>query len=196
MNDVSSPIAADGTGLRAGGYVIDIIVQGYPGKTVCHGGLGWSTVALLRGHGRVALVDVGTFGQRKILIERLAARGLTLADVTDVLLTHAHHDHVINWVMFSSARVAIGADELAWAVKEPFTTPVPELYMRELAGSSQACRVRHGEEVMPGITAHDAPGHTPGHLVYVVSGGERDVIFSGDSAKNRAELLTREADMS
>jgi len=34
-------------------YQLDILVQGYPGKSVCHGGLGWSTIVLLRGHGRV-----------------------------------------------------------------------------------------------------------------------------------------------
>ena len=27
-------------------YDIDIVVQGFPGKSVCHGGLGWSTVVL------------------------------------------------------------------------------------------------------------------------------------------------------
>lgn len=30
-------------------YQLDILVQGYPGKSVCHGGLGWSTIVLLHG---------------------------------------------------------------------------------------------------------------------------------------------------
>ena len=47
--------------LSEGGYEIEIAVQGYPGKAVCHGGLGWSTIALLRGHGRVALIDTGSW---------------------------------------------------------------------------------------------------------------------------------------
>ena len=34
--------------ITVGGFSIDILVQGFPGKTVCHGGLGWSTVALVR----------------------------------------------------------------------------------------------------------------------------------------------------
>jgi glyoxylase-like metal-dependent hydrolase (beta-lactamase superfamily II) len=181
--------------MDAGGYHIDIIVQGYPGRSVCHGGLGWSTIALLRGHGRIALVDVGSFGQRKVVVEQLARRGLEPAAVTDVILTHAHHDHTVNWVMFANAGVAIGADELAWALDQPFSTPVPELYMRELKASPRLNAVRPGDEVLPGITAYHAPGHTPGHLIFVATGGERDVIFSGDAAKNRVELLTREADM-
>jgi glyoxylase-like metal-dependent hydrolase (beta-lactamase superfamily II) len=179
------------------GYQIDILVQGYPGKTVCHGGLGWSTIVLIRGHGRVALVDTGGFGVRKVLIDELARHGLKPADVTDLLLTHAHHDHCISWVLFPKSRIVIGASEMAWAVKEPWgETPVPELYVRELDGWPTVHKAKDAEEVMPKITAHVAAGHTPGHLVYVLRGAERDVIFCGDAAKNRAELLTRTADMS
>ncbi len=182
--------------MQFGSYNLDILVQGYPGKSVCHGSLGWSTIALLRGEGRVALVDVGSFGQRKMLQQQLKAHGLTPADVTDVILTHSHHDHAINWVMFPKARIHIGGGELDWSVEEPWgTTPVPELYVRELAGSQQLVRIAPGAHVLPGMVAHDAPGHTPGHLIYVIAGAERDVIFTGDAAKNRAELLTREADM-
>jgi len=47
---------------------------------------------------------------------------------------------------------------------------------------------------MPGLKACAAPGHTPGHLVFVLEGQERDVIFTGDAAKNRAELLSRKGE--
>jgi N-acyl homoserine lactone hydrolase len=179
------------------GYEIDVLIQGYPGKTVCHGGLGWSSIVLLRGHGRVALVDTGGFGVRKLLLERLAHHGLKPADVTDLLVTHAHHDHCINWTLFARARIVVGAAELAWAVKEPWgETPVPELYVRELDTWPTVHKAADGEAVLPGITAHVAAGHTPGHLIYVLAGRERDVIFTGDAAKNRAELLCGRADAS
>jgi len=178
------------------GYQIDILVQGYPGKTVCHGGLGWSTIVLIRGRGRVALIDTGGFGVRKHLIEQLARHDLRPADVTDLLLTHAHHDHCISWVLFPKSRIVIGAYELAWAVMEPWgETPVPELYVRELTSWPTVHKATNGEEVMPAITAYIVGGHTPGHLIYVLKGSERDVIFTGDAAKNRAELLTGKADM-
>jgi N-acyl homoserine lactone hydrolase len=45
-------------------YEIDIVVQGFPGKSVCHGGLGWSTVVLLRAYGRLALIDTGNMSMR------------------------------------------------------------------------------------------------------------------------------------
>ena len=183
--------------MQIDGYEIEILVQGYPGKTVCHGGLGWSTIVLVRGHGRIALIDTGGFGVRKLLIERLAHHGLKAAAVTDLLLTHAHHDHCVNWTLFGNARIVIGGEELAWAVEEPWgETAVPELYVKELAGWPSLCGAKDGEEVLPGVTAHIAPGHTPGHLMYVLSGREREVIFTGDAAKNRAELVSRRADAS
>ena len=115
--------------MQVEGYDIDIVVQGFPGKTVCHGGLGWSTVVLIRGHGKVAMIDTGNFNVRSLLIDGLKKHGLKPADLTDLLLTHAHWDHCVNWTLFPEARIVIGAHEIAWAVKEPWgETPVPELY--------------------------------------------------------------------
>ncbi|MDA8049655.1 MAG: MBL fold metallo-hydrolase [Rhodospirillales bacterium] len=182
--------------MHAGSYEIDIVVQGYPGKSVCHGGLGWSTIALIRGEGRIALVDVGSFSQRGLIRERLRARGLSPEQVTDVILTHSHWDHSINWVLFPNATAWIGADELAWSVAQPWGhTAVPEFYVRELDRSSRCRRIRPGDTVLPGMTADAAPGHTPGHLFFVLSTASLDILFTGDSAKNRAELLSLTADM-
>jgi glyoxylase-like metal-dependent hydrolase (beta-lactamase superfamily II) len=55
--------------------------------------------------------------------------------------------------------------------------------------------VRDGEAVFAGMTAHAAPGHTPGHLIFHLATPQRDVIFTGDAAKNRAELVGGIADM-
>ncbi|AOB31343.1 metallo-beta-lactamase [Bordetella sp. H567] len=178
--------------MEIAGYALDLLVVGFPGKSVCHGGMGWSTIALLRGHGRVALIDTGPMGMRKVLIERLRAHGHAPADVTDVLLTHSHHDHTINWVLFPNARIAIGARELAWSLEQPWgETPVPELYMRELASSPRVDRLADGAQALPHLRAHAAPGHTPGHLFFVLEDEDRDVLFVGDAAKTRAELASR-----
>lgn len=182
--------------MKVDGYELDIVVQGYPGKAVCHGGLGWSTIALIRHGGRLAMVDCGAFGMRRTLIARLKERGLAPADVTDLLLTHSHYDHSVNWTLFRHARIVIGEQEMNWALNEPWgESVVPELYVRELKNWPTAVQVREGDEIFPGVTAYDAPGHTPGHLIFVLRGREHDIIFTGDAAKNRAELVSRDTDM-
>ena len=182
--------------MRVEGWDIDILVQGFPGKSVCHGGLGWSTVVLLRGQGRVALVDAGTFSMRKLVIDGLARHGLKPADVTDLLLTHSHWDHSVNWTLFRHARIVLGKVEMAWALKQPWgETAVPELYVERLERWPTLVQVGDRDEVLPGMTAHIAPGHTPGCLVYVLKGREKDVVFTGDAAKNRAEMVSRHTDM-
>jgi N-acyl homoserine lactone hydrolase len=112
---------------KISGIDLDIVVTGFPGKSVCHGGLGWSTVVVLRAHGRIAVVDTGGFSMRTMLLKRFAERGLNPKDVTDLLLTHSHHDHSVNYPMFPNARIVIGAHELDWSLTVPWgETPVPE----------------------------------------------------------------------
>lgn len=189
-------VGPDALSVPIGGYRIDVLFKGYPGKAVHHGGLGWSTVALLRGHGRTALIDTGPFGFRRDLVRRLADEGVASKDVTDVILTHGHHDHMVNFPMFESAQLYIGALELDWALRaEAGVTPVPELYVRELANSRHLTLLYEGDEPIPGFRAILAPGHTPGSLIFVLSGEGYDVIFTGDAAKSRAELISYEADM-
>jgi N-acyl homoserine lactone hydrolase len=182
--------------MKINDYDLDIVVQGFPGKSVCHGGLGWSSVVLLRAKERIVLIDAGNMSMRPMLIKRFTERGLKPVDITDLLLTHSHHDHSINWPMFPKARIVIGVDELEWSLKEPWgLTPVPEFSIRELNTWPKLHKAAEGEEVFPGITAHLAPGHTPGCLVFVLHAPERDVIFAGDAAKNRAEMVSRTTDM-
>jgi len=178
-------------------YRIDVLVQGFPGKAVCHGGLGWSTIALLRSDRHTILIDVGAFGIRGPLERQLAEAGVKPGDITDVVLTHAHYDHSVNYVLFDRATVWIGAKDMEWAAAQPpGFDPLPELYVQALAADPRVRRIREGEEFLPGITAFDAPGHTPGSLVFHLTSNDVPVIFTGDAAKNRAELLSRKVDMS
>jgi N-acyl homoserine lactone hydrolase len=178
-------------------YQMDVLIQGFPGKSVCHGGLGWSTVSLLHGVGRVILVDVGAFGVRRELAKQLRERGVDANDVTDVVLTHAHYDHAVNFTLFPNATVWIGADELSWAASQPpGFNPLPELYVRELNVSPRVRRIAGDEEFLPGLQAIRAPGHTPGHLIFLLTANDVPVLFTGDAAKNRAELLSGAVDAS
>jgi N-acyl homoserine lactone hydrolase len=177
-------------------YAVDALVTGFPGKASAHGALGWSGVTLLRGGGRVVLVDAGGFGLRAPLAKALADRGVAPADVTDVLLTHVHYDHAVNALLFPNAALWISAADLEWACgREPQFDAVPELYAAALARDARTRRLDGDGAVLPGVDAIAAPGHTPGCLVYRVAAGEGVALFAGDAVKNRAELLSGDVDM-
>ncbi|WP_299453823.1 MBL fold metallo-hydrolase [uncultured Pigmentiphaga sp.] len=170
---------------------VDVLIQGYPGRATHHGGLGWSTVTLVRHGPHVILVDVGAFGARKPILNALRKHGVEPADVTDVVLTHAHYDHAVNFTLFPRATVWIGDAELSWAAAQPpGFNPIPELYVRELCSSERVHRIQDGETFLPGLQAIAAPGHTPGHLLFYLTASDDPVLFTGDAAKNRAELLS------
>jgi glyoxylase-like metal-dependent hydrolase (beta-lactamase superfamily II) len=173
-------------------------VQGFPGKAVCH----WR--ARLEHH-RAAALRSAQHPDRCRRLSAFASRwrassrrlGVAPDDITDVVLTHAHYDHSVNFVLFDRATVWIGAKEIEWAAAQPpGFDPLPELYVQALATDPRVKRIREGEEFLPGIVAFDAPGHTPGSLVFHLTANALPVIFTGDAAKNRAELISRKVDMS
>jgi glyoxylase-like metal-dependent hydrolase (beta-lactamase superfamily II) len=178
-------------------WTVEVLVQGYPGKSKEQGGLGWSTVALARGPGgRLVLLDTGRLGVRKVLLERLRTAGVAPDDVTDVLITHVHYDHCENWPMFHKATIHAPGAELDWACAQPDGSPMlPEFALKALAASPRLHRLAEGPTGLPGITCFEAPGHSPHHLVFVLDGAP-PTIFSADVAKNRAELATGRADIS
>ncbi len=142
------------------------------------------------------LVDVGCFSIRPELKRQLDARGVKAEDVTDVLLTHAHWDHSVNYTLFPRATVWIGRTEMDWATKVPVGfNPLPELYVADLAASPRLRLIEHGQQFLDGFTAYEAPGHTPGCLLFYLTANAVPVLFTGDAAKNRAELLSRAVDM-
>jgi N-acyl homoserine lactone hydrolase len=176
-------------------YAVDTLVEGFPGRATAHGALGWSGITLLRGGGRVVLVDAGGFGLRGPLARALAARAVAPADVTDVLLTHVHYDHAINALLFPNAALWISAADLEWACgREPGFEPVPELYAAALARDPRTRRLEGDAAVLSGIDAIAAPGHTPGCLVFRVTTDAGVALFAGDAVKNRAELLSGTVD--
>ncbi|MCX7684120.1 MAG: MBL fold metallo-hydrolase, partial [Acetobacteraceae bacterium] len=169
----------------------------YPGASLHNGTLGWSSVALARGpEGRIALLDTGAFGLRRVLLERLRAAGVAPEQVTDLLLSHLHYDHCDNWTLFPRAAVHVRAAELEWALRLPETDPlVPVPVVRALAGSGRVMPFDAGAAPAPGIAAVETPGHSPHHVAFLVEADPKPVIFAADGAKNLAELLAGEAEM-
>ncbi|KNY05948.1 MBL fold metallo-hydrolase [Microbacterium sp. GCS4] len=177
-------------------YTLHSLVDGFPGKSSSHGAFGWSSLWLLQDDDRRVLVDAGPPAYIPLIHAGLAELGLTTADITDVLVTHLHWDHVGNFTMYPNATTWVGEEELSWAGTQPPGTPfVPDLHVQELQRRTDGVeRMRDGQELLPGITAIASPGHTPGHLAFHVEAADRSHVFAGDAVKNVFELNTLRVD--
>lgn len=180
------------------GYSAHPLVEGFPGKSASHGAFGWSSLWLLDDGERRVLIDAGQPAYIPLIHTGLERLGLTTDDVTDVLITHLHWDHVANFTMFRNATTWVGEQELAWASQLPSGTPfIPDLHVHELLRRTDGVeRTAPGREILPGIHTIGSPGHTPHHLAFHVERPQGQLLFAGDAVKNVHELTTLQADSS
>ena len=130
--------------------------------------------------------DLKTKGEA---LENLRKAGVAPEDVTDILLTHMDGDHIGGMLdngkpVFPNATVWVSAPELeAWkngnikARGQDFLD-----FARAMVGAYQD-KIRpfnFGEAILPGVTAIDASGHTPGHTAYQIDSGDARMLIAGD----------------
>jgi glyoxylase-like metal-dependent hydrolase (beta-lactamase superfamily II) len=63
-----------------------------------------STVTLIQDGDVVIVVDPGMVSSRASILDPLAAAGVAIEDVTDVVFSHHHPDHTLNAALFPNAR--------------------------------------------------------------------------------------------
>ena len=155
-------------------------------------------VTLLRGQGRTVLFDAGAglAFQPSVgdLPDALYALGVDPADVTDVVFTHAHPDHLwgalddFDEPLFYNARHYMGAGELDyWRDAETVNTigaarqafAIGAARRLEMLGD-RVETFAHGDEVLPGVEAVLTPGHTSGHMSFAVG----NAMILGDAVAN------------
>ena len=151
----------------------------------------WVNVLLVRLPGRLVLVDTGYGAPRGILLASLAKAGVTPDAITDVLISHGHGDHVGGLVgadgkpVFARARVHLAAAEWQSLTATPANA-------RLVTGiTDQVAPFAPGAVVLPGITAVDLHGHTPGHSGYAIVSGKARLLAIGDSAHSYVVSLAR-----
>ncbi|MDT7614300.1 MAG: hypothetical protein QOF00_1747 [Pseudonocardiales bacterium] len=156
---------------------------------------------LVRTGDRTVLVDagVGTIDNGKYagggFLDSLREYGIGPEDVTDVVFTHLHFDHV-GWatkkgqVVFPNATYRVHADDWAHFVESADAEPGA---VRKLSALAPQLETFDGEVTLaPGLTARPAPGHTPGSTVYVVSSGDERALLLGDVVHSVVELAERD----
>jgi glyoxylase-like metal-dependent hydrolase (beta-lactamase superfamily II) len=154
---------------------------------------------LVRSGDRCVLVDAGA-GQGQLL-ESLAGRGVQPSDVTDVVLTHLHFDH-IGWasdgVRATFPNATYRCDRRDW---QHFVVEENDEYMRDAVGAMppkdrlapvvDQLELYEGDtSLAAGVDLRSAPGHTPGSTVVVLSSGEDRAMLLGDVVHCPAELLS------
>jgi len=155
--------------------------------------------------GRRVLIDTGAGGKQAerfmrrygladddALLHSLRAAGCAPADVTDVVLTHLHFDHVGGAVTLRGGgcepvfpNAVHWTTEAQWAAA---TRPNPReraSYLPEnFIPIEEAGILRFwpadGSDPIPGVSMRRSDGHTDGQLIPVIRDGVRTVVFGAD----------------
>lgn len=165
-------------------------------------------VTLARIGDRLVMFDVGAganfMPSAGKLADGLAAAGIDPSDVTDVIFTHAHPDHLwgliddFDELVFPNASYRIGGAEWDFWSAPDAISRVPEDRQTFVIGAQnrfaaiedRVTFIEGGQEVVPGVEAVATPGHTPGHLSFMVQGNE-PVLIVGDAITNSVISFAR-----
>lgn len=158
-------------------------------------------VTLVQHGGNTVLIDTGmgdvTFPGNNPdngrLIASLAAIGVTPDDVTHVILSHGHPDHIGACAkdgkpVFPNASYHLPPEELEfWTQKPGEEANFPNFMLG--VGNAQLEPVRKlirpygdGDVIAPGITAVFAPGHTLAHHGFLLEDGGHKLLHMVDAA--------------
>lgn len=159
-------------------------------------------VTLFRDGVNTVLFDVGagpdfqpTAGK---LPEAMEALDLAADDVTHVVFTHAHPDHLWGLLdefddpVFANAAFLIGQAEFDYWTDPDTVNTIGEARTSFAVGAARrleaiADRVAFfgdGQEILPGVAARLTPGHTPGHMAFEIRNGSESVMVVGDAIGN------------
>ncbi|HEV7306431.1 MAG TPA: MBL fold metallo-hydrolase [Ensifer sp.] len=163
-----------------------------------------TNIPVIRAGGDVIVVDngSGTHFQDSAgkLQANLRSAGIDPADVTKVVLTHAHPDHAGGTLgadgrlTFPNAHYFVSEAEWQFWTDPDFEKAMPKALhafargaQRDLfAVREQLTLVRPGDEIISGMQVLDTRGHTPGHISLQLSGsdgaGGEGLVITGDAA--------------
>lgn len=159
-------------------------------------------LTLYRDGERVVLFDVGSgpnfMPSAGKLGQALEAAGVSAEEVTHVLFTHAHPDHIwgvldeFEELSFGNAEYLMSSREWDYWFNPETVNKVPEERQsfavgarRNMTAIEDRCsQFKHGEEVLPGIEAVDTAGHTPGHTSFHIRRANSSVMVVGDVITN------------
>jgi glyoxylase-like metal-dependent hydrolase (beta-lactamase superfamily II) len=135
------------------------------------------------------------------LASQLGPAGFKPEDIDIVVISHGHPDHIAGVMegdkpLFPNARYVIGQIEYDyWAPEGKFSGELEKMAAVFRANSKPVADkfsfLKPGEDVVTGIRAVEAFGHTPGHLAFMVESEGKAILFWGDCAHHQVASLAR-----
>ena len=120
----------------------------------------------------------------------LAEAGVASADITHVVLTHMHPDHIGGVLLGNVPRFENAAYVTGRVEYEFWTGPGADNRLGQMVAGAVAPQAERmtflddGGAVASGITAVAAFGHTPGHMAYRLESGGQQMILAADLANH------------
>jgi glyoxylase-like metal-dependent hydrolase (beta-lactamase superfamily II) len=156
---------------------------------------------------RIANGFADTHAEQGALPVSLAALGVRPEDITDVVATHLHYDH-IGWTSidgkpyFPNATIRCAAADLDHFMANPpeefFTAWVFQAPTASERLTPVLDRIETWDgdgNLFPGVDVRLAPGHTPGSSVVVLSDGSEKAMLLGDMIHCPLELMDDDFNM-
>ena len=154
------------------------------------------------------LVDTGADGLAPTtgdLLKNLKAEGITPEEITTVILTHAHPDHIGTVLATSGEPAYRNARYVMSKTEWDFWTSNPDLHStgmddhvkelpvncasKNLPPLKPRMELLEGEvEIVPGVHAIPASGHTPGHIALVISSAREQFLHIADTVLHSMHL--------
>lgn len=172
----------------------------------------FTTLVLQRGD-KLTLIDTGNGDSGAptsgAWMANFKAAGFDPKNVSTVVFSHFHGDHINGFrlkdgtAVFPSAEVMVPTAEWAYWMDDAKMSAAPEGMKGAFAGvrrvfspiAKDVKQFEAGKEILPGLTAIAAPGHTPGHTVFALASGNDKMMIMSDTT-NHPALFVRNPDWS
>lgn len=168
-----------------------------------------TNVSLVKTGNEVVLIDAGSGSNFQPTAGKLAdnfeAAGIDPENVTKVVFTHAHADHLWGAIdefeefRFPKASYVIAAAEWDFWIDPNTAGRMPDAFKGMALGSQRILkrleakleRRKAGDTLAPGLSYVEAVGHTPGHMGVMVENGGDHLLISGDTMNNVAASFAK-----
>lgn len=208
LGDIRLDVVSDGSLTLPRSFIFDTMDQEALAPIIDKYDLGGDVltppcnITLMRRGDRTVLFDVGAgpdFAPNAgELLTSLEALGVAPEDVTDVVFTHGHPDHLWGLLddfddpLFTQARYMIGKAEWDYWMNPNTVDEIGEARASFAVGAKRRLEMiedavaffNDGDEILPGVAARATHGHTPGHMALEIREGSKSVMILGDCIGN------------